>query len=134
MTASIKYEGSLRTSAKHGHSGAVIVTDAPVDNHGLGTTFSPTDLVATALGSCILTIMGIAARNHDIDIQGATAKVEKVMGSDPRHIAKISIDITMPANSYTDTQRRILDKAAHHCPVAMSLGDRTREEVRIHWQ
>jgi len=86
MTAKVLYEGGLRCKAIHKKTGTLISTDAPLDNEGKGQAFSPTDLVATALGSCMLTIMGIAARNHKIDINGTTAEITKTMASDPRRI------------------------------------------------
>ena len=133
MTSKVTYLGGLRTEAVHLKSGNKIITDAPVDNQGNGAAFSPTDLTSTSLASCILTIMGIAAKSRNIDIEGASADVTKVMGSDPRHIARIEIAIVMPGNNYSDTEKSILEKAAHHCPVAMSLGEKTEEMVTIKW-
>jgi uncharacterized OsmC-like protein len=121
MTSTVKYLGDLRTEATHVKSGTSIITDAPTDNNGLGTTFSPTDLVATSLAACAMTIMGIAAGNHNIDMVGAHAEVTKVMGSDPRRISKIVVHITMPDKVYSDKEKTILSKAAASCPVAQSL-------------
>lgn len=120
MTAKILYEGGLRCKAIHKKSSTLISTDAPIDNEGKGESFSPTDLVATALGSCILTIMGIAARNHDIDIKGTTAEVTKIMASNPRRISKLEVIIHM-ANSHESKEIKILEAAAHGCPVGSSL-------------
>ncbi len=133
MTSKVTYKGALRTEAVHLKSGNTIITDAPVDNHGNGEAFSPTDLTVTSLGSCILTIMGIAASRKDIDINGATADIKKIMASDPRRIARIEINITMPANNYSDKDKKLLEKAAHHCPVGLSLHDNTEEVVSITW-
>ena len=133
MTSKVTYKGGLRTEAIHLKSGNTIITDAPVDNHGNGEAFSPTDLTVTSLGSCILTIMGIAASRKDIDINGATADIKKIMASDPRRIARIEINITMPANNYADKDKKLLEKAAHHCPVGLSLHDNTEEVVSITW-
>ena len=133
MTSKVTYKGGLRTEAVHLKSGNTIITDAPVDNHGNGEAFSPTDLTVTSLGSCILTIMGIAASRKDIDINGATADIKKIMASDPRRIARIEINITMPANNYSDKDKKLLEKAAHHCPVGLSLHDNTEEVVSITW-
>ena len=133
MTSKVTYKGGLRTEAIHLKSGNTIITDAPVDNHGNGEAFSPTDLTVTSLGSCILTIMGIAASRKDIDINGATADIKKIMASDPRRIARIEINITMPANNYSDKDKKLLEKAAHHCPVGLSLHDNTEEVVSITW-
>ncbi len=133
MTSKVTYQGGLRTEAVHLKSGNTIITDAPVDNHGNGEAFSPTDLTVTSLGSCILTIMGIVASKRDIDIKGATADIKKVMASDPRRIARIEINIEMPANDYSDSEKKILEKAAHHCPVGLSLNENTEEVVSITW-
>jgi len=134
MTSKVLYKGKLRTEATHLRSGNVIITDAPVDNHGNGEAFSPTDLAATSLASCLLTIMGIAANARDIDMEGATASVNKVMTSDPRRIGRIEIEVIMPAKPFTDVEKKILEKAAHHCPVALSLGEKTEEKLTIVWQ
>lgn len=118
---SMIYEGNLRSRLKHGPSGAEILTDAPVDNQGKGEAFSPTDLVAAALGSCMLTVMGIAARSGNINIDGAKADVEKEMVAQPfRRIAKISVRLTMPKGIPAD-KREFLEKVAHSCPVHKSL-------------
>ena len=133
LTAKVTYKGGLRTEATHLRSGNVIITDAPVDNKGKGEGFSPTDLTCTSLASCILTIMGIAAQRMEVDMSGASADVTKTMASDPRRIARIEITITMPARAYADKTKKILEKAAHHCPVGLSLADGTEEVVTIIW-
>lgn len=133
MTSKVIYKGNLRTEATHIKSGTVFVTDAPTDNHGKGESFSPTDMVATALGSCILTIMGIKAKASDIDIEGAEVHVTKVMASDPRRISSIIAEIKMPNNSYTNKEKKILEGAARHCPVANSLSTDLKEEITIIW-
>jgi len=133
MISTVIYKGNLRTEAKHLKSGNVIITDAPTDNHGKGEAFSPTDLASTSLASCILTIMGIAASKHDINMDGASANVVKVMSANPRRIAKIQIEITMPANDYSSKHKKILEAAAHHCPVGLSLHSDTEEVVNINW-
>ena len=115
------YEGQLRCRLTHGPSGQEITTDAPVDNQGKGEAFSPTDLVGAALGSCILTVMGIAARKNQINMDGARASVEKEMVIAPvRRIGKISVTITMPAGIARE-QREMLERMAHTCPVHQSL-------------
>jgi len=134
MTAKVTYKGQLRTEAVHLKSGNTIVTDAPTDNHGKGEAFSPTDLAATALASCILTIMGIAANSRKIDITGATAEVTKIMVSDPRRIGRIEVAIHMPAKPYTSAEKKILEKAAHHCPVGLSLAEGTEEVIELRWK
>ena len=134
MISEVIYKGNLRTEAKHIKSGNVIITDAPVDNHGNGEAFSPTDLASTSLASCIMTIMGIAANKHDIDVLGMRAEVEKIMGSAPRRIAEIRINLYMPSDiEYTSKEQKILDAAAHHCPVGLSLHPDTKESLVIHW-
>jgi len=133
MISKVIYKGDLRTEAVHLKSGNVILTDAPTDNEGKGEAFSPTDLAATSLASCILTIMGIAAQKHDLDISGSKADVNKIMASNPRRIKTIEINITMPANDYSVKEKKILEAAAHHCPVAMSLSDNTKEVIKIIW-
>ena len=117
----IVYEGNLRTGATHEPSGAKLITDAPKDNQGEGKSFSPSDLVATALGSCMLTIMGIAAKNFKIDIEGTTVKVQKEMVTTPvRRIGKLTVEITVKKPTTPEQQRRLRD-AAMSCPVCKSL-------------
>ena len=120
-TVRTKYLGSLRTEAIHVASGTKIVTDAPVDNHGKGEFFSPTDLLAASYGSCALTIMGIAAQNHGFDIDGAEVKTSKVMGTDPRRVVELVVDYTFPHNRYSDKERKIIEMSVRQCPVANSL-------------
>lgn len=125
------YEGNLRCVARHGPSGRELLTDAPVDNHGRGEAFSPTDLVATALVSCILTVMGIVADRHGIDLQPCTARVTKTMSSEGiRKIALLEVWIALPGH-LEDRQRRLLQKTGETCPVKQSLEGAT--EVRLHW-
>jgi uncharacterized OsmC-like protein len=133
MTSIVKYIGDLRTECTHLQSGQIIITDAPVDNQGKGEAFSPTDLTATSLATCILTTMGIRCRSLEIDISGAYAEVTKVMASDPRRIRQIVIKITMPQNDFTDVQKQILEKMAHTCPVAISLSENVEQVVDIQW-
>jgi putative redox protein len=134
MTAQIIYNGQLRTTATHQYSGSVIETDAPLDNQGLAERFSPTDLVATALGSCMLTIMGIAGRTHHIDIDGTTVDVEKIMANDPRRIGEIVVRFGFPKNKiYDDKQRLILERAALNCPVHKSLSADMIKTVHFDW-
>ncbi len=118
---SVVYRGELRCEASHGPSGSVVSTDAPVDNQGKGESFSPTDLVATALGTCMLTIMGIVARRHDLDLEGTTVTVVKEMVNEPvRRIGRLPVTIRLPEN-VTDDQRKLLERAALTCPVHKSL-------------
>ncbi len=128
-TARTIYSGDLRTIAQHVKSGVVITTDAPVDNQGKGEFFSPTDLVATALASCMLTIMGIAAREHGFSIDGTKATVTKVMLSDPRRIGEVKIVLDFPDISYTKKQKQIIEKAGRTCPVALSLHPDLKQNI-----
>jgi len=127
-TFEIRYQGDLRTIATHLDSGSEISTDAPKDNHGLGETFSPTDIVCSALASCILTIMAITVEKNDVDIKNTTAIVKKIMGDNPRRIVKIEIDLTFP-EEYDSKTRTILERAAHNCPVHHSLSERIEKDV-----
>src|SRR5687768_16115710 len=113
-TSTVIYKGALRTEAVHVESKTVINTDAPKDNHGLGEAFSPTDLVATALASCMLSIMGIVARRESVTpVDGATAEVTKIMYPDPRRIGEIHIRMKMPAKKFTDKEKKMYEHAAH---------------------
>ena len=127
-TFAIKYLGDLRTSSTHLDSGSVINTDAPKDNHGLGEAFSPTDMVCSALASCILTIMAIAVEKHHIDINETTAIVKKTMGNSPRRIAKIDIDLTFP-KQYDSKTKTILERAAYNCPVHHTLSESVEKNI-----
>ncbi len=134
MTSEIVYIGGLRTEAVHLKSGIKIITDAPVDNHGKGEAFSPTDLVATALGNCMLTLMGIAANAHELNIDGTKLTINKIMGADPRRIIKIEVEIYMPHMVYKSKDRAILEHAAITCPVAKSLHPDLVQQVNFNWQ
>jgi putative redox protein len=134
MTSSIKYPGDLRTEAVHAQSGTTIYTDAPKDNHGKGEAFSPTDLVATALGSCMISIMGILSRREGITpIDGAAAEVTKVMYADPRRIGEVHVKIVFPALSYSDKEKKMYEHAAHMCPVAKSLHPDIKQAIAFVW-
>jgi len=129
MISKVLYEGSLRTKAVHIASGSTIVTDAPTDNNGKGEAFSPTDLVATSLASCMLTIMGIIAERDGIDLKGAHAEVEKVMSKNPRRISKVGIKIHLNGHLINPPDRDRLERVARHCPVGGSLHPEIEEEV-----
>ena len=134
MTSQVIYLGELRTTAKHEQSGSYIETDAPIDNHGKGERFSPTDLVATALASCMLTIMGIAAKTHNIDITNTQCSVEKIMETAPRRIGKINIEVHFPKNIvYSEKEKKILEKAALTCPVMESLHPDCIKNIQFLW-
>tara|TARA_B100000902_G_scaffold367909_1_gene390892 strand:+ start:3173 stop:3580 length:408 start_codon:yes stop_codon:yes gene_type:complete len=127
-TFEIKYLGDLRTTATHLDSGSEISTDAPKDNHGLGETFSPTDMVCSALASCILTIMAIAVEKNNIDIKYTKAIVKKTMGNNPRRIVKIEIDLIFP-KEFNSKTKTILERAANNCPVYHSLSERVEKHI-----
>ena len=129
----IRYEGDLRCAATHGPSGTLLQTDAPKDNHGKGERFSPTDLVATALGSCMMTLMGITARKLNLDLTGMTCHVTKEMSSTPpRRIAKLTVKLTIPMPVAED-HRHKLEEAAHTCPVHHSLHPDINVAVDFKW-
>jgi putative redox protein len=121
MTSKVVYTTNLRTEATHIKSGDTIITDAPTDNNGKGEAFSPTDLLATSLASCMMTIMGIAANNHDINMDGTSCEVLKIMGDQPRRVSGIDVNMKMPDRDYTDKQKSILKHAAENCPVMKSI-------------
>ena len=134
MTSRVTYKGDLRTEEVHLRSGSVIETDAPVDNHGKGERFSPTDLVATALASCMLTTIGISASTHDINIDGAVCEVEKVMTANPRKIGEIKIWMSFAeGSSFTDKQKQIIQRIADTCPVLESLHPDCIKTLEIKW-
>ena len=126
------YQNNLRTKAIHIASGNEIITDAPTDNNGKGEAFSPTDLVATALASCMLTIMGIFAQKHKIDITGAKATIHKIMGSNPRRIKEIIIEISLN-KKINSKNRKLLKKAALLCPVGKSLEQDIIQNIRFNY-
>jgi uncharacterized OsmC-like protein len=134
VTTEIIYLGNLETRALHVRSGGTTITDAPVDNQGKGSTFSATDLVAVALGSCVLTIMGIKARDNKIDIKDARASVQKTMASGPRRISKLEVHVAMPKKKYTAKQKKILEAAALGCPVARSLHPDLEQSIQFSWE
>jgi putative redox protein len=135
MTSTVVYEGNLRTIATHLQSGTVIETDAPVDNQGKGERFSPSDLVATALGSCMLTIMGMKARDMNIDLNGTKIEIQKIMKSDPRRIGGINLTFSFPHElSLTEKERLILERAADTCPVIYSIHPEIEVKVVFKWE
>ncbi|GIV44764.1 MAG: stress-induced protein OsmC [Bacteroidia bacterium] len=120
-TIRLEYKGQLRVHAEHVKSGITTHTDAPTDNQGKGESFSPTDLLCTALGSCMLTIMGISANTHNFSIDGTKVKVTKIMKSDPRRVGEVIVEFDMPNIDYSEKQKEILRLSAENCPVAKSL-------------
>ena len=135
MTSTVVYEGNLRTVCTHLRSGSKIETDAPVDNQGKGERFSPTDIVATALGSCMLTIMGQKARDMQVNLEGVTIEVEKIMKADPRRIGGIHLTFQFPEGFRADEkQKTILERAAHTCPVIYSIHPDIEVKVVFNWK
>lgn len=134
MTSKVIYKGELRTEAIHLQSNSIIYTDAPKDNFGKGEMFSPTDLVATALASCMISIMGIVAMKEVITtVEGTVAEVTKVMYVEPRRIGEIHIKITFPKNNFTEKEKKIYEHAAHTCPVAKSLHPDLKQIIEFVW-
>lgn len=133
-TARTIYRGDLRTEALHVRSGVTVTTDAPLDNQGKGEYFSPTDLVAAALASCMLTIIGIAARTHSFTIDGTEAVITKVMLSNPRRIGEVIIVFNFPDIFYTEIQKEIIEKAARTCPVALSLHPDLKQNITFNFK
>lgn len=133
MTSKINYLGNLRTECEHNASGTKILTDAPLDNKGKGEFFSPTDLVATALGSCVVTIMGIYCQEHDISLDHANVEVTKVMASNPRRIETIILEIDLGGNNWDDKTAHKVIQAGKTCPVAKTLGENVKIEWKIKW-
>lgn len=127
------YKGNLRTSAEHLASGSTIITDAPLDNNGRGEAFSPTDLVCAALGSCMMTIMGILANRNNITIEGMEIEITKIMAPDPRRIVEVILTFKMPAHNYTDKEKAMLENAARTCPVALSLHPDIKQAVTFQY-
>ncbi len=120
-TMKLKYTGELRTQSTHSASGITIITDAPVDNHGKGEAFSPTDLLCSSLASCMLTIMGITANTHAIKIEGTSVIVTKIMAANPRRVGEVKLEFFMPPNNFSEKEKVLLENAARTCPVAKSL-------------
>ncbi|MEN2412850.1 OsmC family protein [Flavobacterium mesophilum] len=132
MTSKVTYLGDLRTSSIHVQSGSEIISDAPLDNNGKGEAFSPTDTVANALASCMMTIMGIKARDMEVDFVGSTAEVTKIMNAEPRRIGAIEIVFQMKSNA-DEKSRTILERAAMTCPVFLSLSSEIEKRITFNW-
>lgn len=133
MTSRITYLGELRTSSVHLQSGTEILSDVPTDNHGRGEAFSPTDLVANALGSCMISIMAIKSKDLDIDLVGSTIEITKIMQPEPRKIAKIIVVLNMPI-SVDEKIKTILERVAMNCPVLLSLNSDIEKDVTFNWK
>lgn len=133
MTSKITYTGELRTTCEHIRSGNTFITDAPLDNNGLGEAFSPTDIVATGLGTCMITVMGIKANGLGVNLANSTVEITKHMAADPRRIAKIEAKLVLPSNT-SEKSRKILENTANTCPVIYSLHPDIEKEISFHWE
>lgn len=134
MTSQIIYKGSLRTEATHLQSGTTLETDAPTDNHGKGERFSPTDLMATSLGLCMITVMGIKARDMHIDLTDTRIDITKVMAANPRRVSEIKVDLHFPERLKLDEKEKvILEKTGRNCPVALSIHPDIKQDISFHW-
>ena len=132
-TSKITYNGGLRTTSIHERSGMEIITDAPVDNKGKGEAFSPTDLLATSLGNCMLTIIGIAANEHQFNIDGTTVDITKIMGENPRRVIEIVVGFQFPQNDYSEKTKTIIERSARTCPVAQSIHPDIKQSVSFNY-
>lgn len=133
MTSKITYLGDLRTTSTHLQSGTEILSDAPTDNHGRGEAFSPTDLVANALGSCMISIMAIKSKDLNVDLIGTSIEITKIMHPEPRKIAKIIVVLNMSINVDEKT-KTILERVARHCPVSLSLNSDIEQAITFNWK
>ncbi|MCW5520302.1 OsmC family protein [Aureitalea sp. L0-47] len=131
-TSKVIYLGELRTECEHLRSGSTFITDAPLDNNGKGEAFSPTDTVATGLANCMITVMGIKARDLEVDMKGAVAIVTKEMASNPRRIAKIKVELSLPFD-ISDKHRKILENTGNTCPVIHSLHPDIEKDIQYKW-
>ena len=131
-TSKVTYLGELRTESEHLRSGNTYITDAPVDNNGKGEAFSPTDTVATGLANCMITVMGIKARDLEVVLTGSTALVTKVMASNPRRIAKITVELSLPSG-VSEKHQKILENTGNTCPVMQSLHPDIDQDVQYLW-
>jgi len=128
-TIETTYPGDLRTHATHVRSGKTLITDAPPDNKGKGEAFSPTDLLATSLGSCAMTIIGIAAQTHGFNVDGTGIRITKIMADNPRRIGEVIVEFDFPKNNYSGKEKAIIENAARTCPVAKSLNSELKQTL-----
>lgn len=133
-TVTAKYLGDLRVECTHVASGTTLVTDAPVDNHGKGEAFSPTDLCVTSLAACAMTIIGIYGQAHDVDVTGTEIEIVKTMHPDPRRIGRIEVLFRMPDREYSAKQKTMIERAVRTCPVHLSLGPEVEQVFGFQWQ
>lgn len=133
ITAEVIYTSQLRTENKHVRSGTTIITDAPLDNRGKGNAFSPTDLMATSLANCMLTIIGIVGQTHGFSIDGTKANVTKVMADNPRRVSEIHIELFFPPNNFSEKEKMMIERITKTCPVALSLHPDVKQIITINY-
>jgi putative redox protein len=133
-TAKIVYLGEIRSSATHLRSGNTIMIDAPVDNKGKGEAFSPTDLLATSLGSCMMTIIGIAAQSHGFNVDGTVIRITKIMAENPRRVAEVIVEFDFPERVYSEKEKTIIWHSARTCPVMLSLHPDLVKTIRMNFR
>ena len=133
-TSNVIYTGDLRTEATHVKSGQTLITDAPVDNEGRGEAFSPTDLLATSLGACAITVVGIAARTHGFNVDGTEIKITKIMASEPRRVGEVIVEFDFPAVRYSEKEKAIITHTIKTCPVSQSLNPDLKQTFIINFQ
>lgn len=126
-TSRVTYTGDLRTEALHVKSGQLFITDAPLDNQGRGEAFSPTDLLATSLGACAITVVGIAARTHGFNVDGTAMKITKIMASDPRRVGEVIVEMKFPDVKYSEREKSIIRHTINTCPVGQSLSPELKQ-------
>ena len=132
-TVKTTYLGDLRTENIHLQSGCKIITDAPTDNRGRGEAFSPTDLLATALGNCIMTIMGIKAMDNGIDLVGTEIEITKIMANDPRRVAEVIVEFNFPKKGYSEEEKQLIESVAGVSPVPLSVHPNMKQTIRFNW-
>lgn len=132
-TVKTTYLGNLRTENIHLQSGSKIITDAPTDNRGKGEAFSPTDMLATALANCIMTIMGIKAMDNGIDIVGTEIEITKIMANDPRRVAEVVMHFKFPKKGYSDDEKRMTESVVGISPVPLSVHHDLKQTIRFNW-
>lgn len=133
-TSRVVYTGDLRTEATHVKSGQTFITDAPVDNQGRGEAFSPTDLLATSLGACAITVVGIAARTHGFNVDGTSIKITKIMASDPRRVGEVIVEFDFPPIKYSEKEKAIIQHTINTCPVSQSLSAGLKQTYILNFQ
>jgi putative redox protein len=133
VTIKTSYLGDLRTRNIHLQSGTELITDAPTDNRGKGESFSPTDLLATSLGNCIMTIMGIKAMDNGINLVGTELEITKIMASNPRRVAEVIVEFYFPKKNYTDEEKKLIESVAGISPVPLSLHPGLKQTIKFNW-